>query len=352
MFSEQNLASLIVLSKSTDGQVHCADHQGKSLSIEETDQITILFVPVLMVEQCLVYKTNYALYFLPDENELALKINTIKQLETDAILLIGTQKQKKIYLIENHKLVTRTSMSVTFESDKVFRVNENGKVYQSKDLAPLIKQIRFACGREVLKTGNNLFSEGADLCNVVLGKRKEDGQFVLYHPNAPLAAGGESGMSSFLDKISKGGGSEFTAVMQHPKNQMSVLAPLLAGQLAIKLNNKDVMRFNPSELCSGIACINKNTVILTGKMILFSNELEKQVLVSLEGLGNLSKSRKINDHECIPMAKTIKDIKRANEKIKQRPYSVFIKEIEQVVFSKTVNSSKDGDEKGDFCLVM
>lgn len=347
MFSEQNLAPIIVLSKSTDEQVHCADHQGKSLSLEETNQVNILFVPVLMVEQCLVYKTNYALYFFPDEHELALKINSIKQQEIDAILLIGMQKQKKIYLIENHKLITRNAMKMTIESDKAFRVNENGKVSQCKDLAPLIKQIRFACGcNEALKIGANLFSEDAALCNVVLGKRKEDGQFVLYHPNMPA---GESGMSSFIDKMNKGGGTEFTAVMQQSKSQMGVLGSLLAGQLATKLNEKDVMRFKLSESYSGIACLNKNTVILAGKMILFSNELEKQVLISLENMEHLGKSRKINDRECIPMSKTIKDIKRVNEKIKQHPYSAFIKEIERIVFSKTDKSPKDGDS---FCLVM
>lgn len=289
MMQENTIPSLIILSIGSDGKVQCTDQNGKLLPLlSHGESLACIFIPVLMVEQQLAYK-DYALYIFENEEELSIKIGTIRQDEDDAILLIGTGEHREIYFIEDKTLVSRIPIPFVCEAylDLIngLEVSPEGKAASSDlySLNKIIKLLRDTGNRgneaEISGTriGLNVFSRDFSPCNAVVARRKKDNQFVLHHSASASMDRSRRGVDLFFEGIAKGEGFTFAAVMQNPKVKKNRLkAPMLAAQLAIQLKDQNVDRINIPEGYGAIACVNGDTIIMTQELRFFSGELDKQ----------------------------------------------------------------------------
>lgn len=273
----EQLPSLVTLSATQNDNVECIDCNGNVLSIGTTS--AILYVPTLLVEQALV-TPEYSLYLLDDDENLDINLREIENNESNAIVLVGTQRDRNAYFIEEGRLVSPHPVELpcaySLEKIKELKPDEKGKVNPADNnkntLATVIRRLRLDGGRanEVeitgTRTGIHVFSTSFGPCNPIVGVRKADNQFVLNHADAS-GVDRLGGIGKFLNSIEKGGGADLILVMQNPKIARSMAkAPILAGGLAVELKKRDVLRVDIPEGYNAIACINGSTIILTRNM--------------------------------------------------------------------------------------
>lgn len=348
MQPQQYLSSIVILSASSDGQtVQCQDLNGHSLS-EESSEI-VMYIPVVLVEHRLVSR-DYDLYIFNDEKDLAAKMEEIKKTDRDAMILIGTHKERQAYFIEDKELVSLVPQPIScgYDLDKInsLHVESNGKVDRNSNdysvLNAIVRHIRLEGGRgneaEITgtRTGKNVFSHSFGPCNAVVAKRKKDNLFVINHADN-VAVDQDGGIGQFLRSVKEGEGAEFIAVMQNPKIKRNIVkAPLIAAGVAVELQDMSVRRINFPEGYNAIACINGNTVILTNKIQFFRDESEKnKLLAELRQESNkpMGHSREIameKGPDIITMPKTLEEVKVINREMKQTskskqgPYEMLI----------------------------
>ena len=78
MTHHNNLSPIIVLSASDEGTILSKNINGELVPLLDHDkELAVIFIPILLVEQPLVYK-NYALYLFRDKEHLEPKINIAK----------------------------------------------------------------------------------------------------------------------------------------------------------------------------------------------------------------------------------------------------------------------------------
>lgn len=364
MASKIKLPSIVTLSPapSTGGRlVLSQDSEGRLLSLGTSE--SFVYIPLVLVEQSLVTR-DYELHILKDDKNLIQKIDEIINAGRDAIILLGNEKERVAYFIEDKSLVSTipTQIRYGFGVDKVnaLKLDDNGKVDPANNdpniMGTLIRQVRLQGGRgnevEVngARTGPNVFSQSFGPCNPVLGRRKKDNQFALYHADSS-AVDDSGGIGEFLQSVKNGGGAQGVFVVQNPKIKRNIAkAPLIAGGIAVQLHDQSVKRINLPEGFSAIACINGNTVILTSKLVVF-RETEKKKL--LEDLGKaesaMEQSREINSYngpDTILLTQTCKDIVTINEEMKKTlnhkegPYKGLISDLQELGVGEKATEKK------------
>ncbi|WED42844.1 hypothetical protein [Legionella cardiaca] len=346
------LPSVIVLDGAGNGQVTVCDIENKPLS--EVQAINVVFVPVVLVHEELV-TPDYVLYMFDDDKNLTAKLAEIEKSEKNAIIVIGTDKERRAYFIENARLSSNSVMiSCGYSLDKINQLvrSENGKVELDKNnptiLATLIRRFRLDGGHaneaEITgtRTGVNVFSTSFGPCNPIIGKRKTDQQFVLHHADG-ASVDREGGIGKFITDLEKGGGAEFVVVMQNPNIVRSIAkAPLLAGGLAVELREKNLNRVNIPEGYSAVACINGATVIMAKRMEFFKNPEERKALISKFQDQEIREESRLIDirdpSQIIPMSQTAKDVHVANQQMKKAtakegPYKEILNGLKEIGIS-------------------
>ncbi|MDR3504322.1 MAG: hypothetical protein P4L79_17275 [Legionella sp.] len=368
MIQENTIPSLIILSLGSDGKVQCTDDNGKLLPLlEHGKSLACIFVPVLMVEQQLAYK-DYALYIFENGEELSIKIDTIRQQEEHAILLIGTGEEREIYFIEDKTLVSHTPVPFVCEAyiDLIneLEVSPEGKVTSSElyYLNKIIKLLRDTGNRgneaEISGTrvGLNVFSRDFSPCNAVVARRKMDNQFVLHHSASASMDRTRRGVDLFLEGIVKGEGFTFAAVMQNPKVKKNLLkAPMLAAQLAIQLKDQNVDRINIPEGYGAIACVNGDTIIMAQELRFFSSELDKQQFIGQFKTKNEETVRFIElESECLSLPETARELRVQLQREKNNPAmtDVYSGLLGQLSLFSSARKNLPGDEKKSRCSLM
>ncbi len=370
MLQQNNVLPVIVLSAATDGNVHGLDINGTRLSLVDHEQtLACIFVPILLVEQRLAYK-DYVLYLFNSEDNLKTKISKIQQQEQNAILLIGDDTEREVYFVEDKVLVSSSPTYFSCESLMLminkFRTNNEGKVIYKEEynseLEKVITHIRFSgkrgneAGVSGTRTGKNVFSRDFSPCNAVVSRLKENNEFVVYHATGVGMDRAGGAASSFLQSIDNGSGANFIAVMQNPKIPKSILkAPMITGRIAVQLQDKNVSRINVPEGYGAIACINKNTVIISQDMQFFRDDLEKEMIVKRLNFQNLGAVRVLDlGRECIPLLETVKEIKSQYDNEKNN-YAIKM-EYENLLNQLEVLNAKEenlpADESGNGCCFM
>ncbi|KTC83787.1 hypothetical protein [Legionella brunensis] len=346
----QELPSLIVLSGAEEGQVISHDKDNKPLSV--TQAATVVFVPVVLVERCLV-TPDYVLYMFDNNENIKEKLAEIEKSEQNAVILVGTGKERSVYFVENGRASFHpVTVSCGYSLDKISKLtrDENGKVDPVKNdptiLALVIRYLRLDGGHANeaqitgTRTGKNVFSTSFGPCNPIVGKRKDDQLFVLHHADGAFVDRTD-GIGQFITSLEEGGGADFVVVMQNPKIARSIgKAPLLAGGLSVELQERNVKRVDFPEGYSAIACVNGTTVILAEKMEFFKNATEKRELIQkhqeheIKGNGRQVDIRE--SAQIIPMSQTVKEVKEINQqmktqrKTKEGPYENILKGLEKM----------------------
>ncbi|ASQ47423.1 hypothetical protein [Legionella clemsonensis] len=349
------LPPLVVLSSTTTEHIDCCDSEGKLLLTDSHKPI--LYVPTLLVQQELI-TPDYVLYLLDNDENLSAKLENIENSEQNAIVLVGTQRDRKAYFIEKGKLISpypvELSCGYSLEKMKELHPTESGKVNPADNnkntLATVIRYLRLNGDRanEVeitgTRTGKNVFSMSFGPCNPIVGQRKNDKQFVLNHADGS-GVDREGGIGKFLKSIEEGGGADFIAVMQNPKVARSMAkAPIIAGGLAVELKKSNILRINFPEGYNAIACINGDTIILTKNMQFFKTIEEKQELLhKFSSASAAEKSREIemhDDKQVIDLSGSIEEIERVNQQLKKStlkkkgPYDAILQGLQSLGIEK------------------
>ncbi|CAM4432230.1 MAG: hypothetical protein LEGION0403_FIIPPAGN_01099 [Legionella sp.] len=287
--SQEKIPPVVFLTPGQHGDIQASSANGQALSplVQHQKNIAVFFVPVLMVQQDLVFN-DYALYLITDKNNLFSKLESLAKKSVNAIVLIRTTLMMKkdyvsAYCIEEGKVLDAIELPcvIYYQIINNLRANSEGIIdpvsINEADLQNLIKYFLFTTGRgnEVdrgkAKTGRHLFSQDFAPCNAVVAKRKSDDQFVLYHATSPFIDKVGAGSKAFVEGIGEGG-DDFIAVMAKPKLPVNYLKGLMiTGRLAVELQNSNVNMYRFEEGYRGVACINGNTVIMTKQMCLYKD---------------------------------------------------------------------------------
>lgn len=347
-----DIPSMLILSP-TPTDVQCYDKKDVRISLEKSN-LLILFVPVVLVPLELVSR-KYTLYLFENNQKLAASLKTIQQNETDAIILVGTETERTIYMIENEQLLPISPKKYFLNHIHELIPAIDGKVLPGNNDRRIMKtvlcQSRLACARgneaEIAgtRTGKNVFSTSFSPCNPMVGRRKNDQQFVLHHAFT-MNVSRDTVTGKFLESVEDGGHADFLAIMQNPKVEKSKgKAPFLVGGLMVELQSLNVKRINIPEGYHSIACINGTTIILSEKMDFFSTEDEKQALIKQyeKNIQHVSRKVDMDDiNQLIPFSETKKEIKIENTQkasaFYPNPYKHILQGIEKLEQSKNAPS--------------
>lgn len=365
MAEHSNLPQIVILSSGpslSGGQILSQDSEGGKLALGMSE--SFVYIPVILVEQSLVTR-DYELYLLQNNENLSEKIDEIIKTGRDAIILLGSGKARVAYFIEDKSLISSTPSQIRYGFDieklNLLQLDNNQKVDRAKsDLVTVrgvIRQLRLQSGRgnevEVngTRTGHNVFSQSFGPCNPVLARRKKDNQFVLHHADSS-GVDDTGGIGEFLQSVKLGEGAQGVFVVQNPKVKRNVVkAPLIAGGVAVQLQDQSVKRINLPEGFTAIACINGNTVILANKLVVFHDNAEKEKLLQdlNKAQSSMEKSREINSHngpDIVALAQTLEDVVTVNEEMKKTlnrkegPYKELISDLKELGVGEKATEKK------------
>ncbi|MFW2570132.1 hypothetical protein [Legionella sp. 29fVS95] len=364
MASKSNLPPIVILSRSSSssGQILSQDSEGGNLALGMSE--SFVYIPIILVEQSLV-TPDYELYLFNDYENLSEKIDEIIKTGRDAIILLGSGKERVAYFIEDKGLVSSTPSPIRYGFDveklNLLQLDDKQKVDRANNdlvtVRGIIRQLRLQSGRgnevEVngTRTGHHVFSQSFGPCNPVLARRKKDNQFVLHHADSS-SVDDTGGIGAFLQSVKLGEGAQGVFVVQNPKVKRNVVkAPLIAGGIAVQLQDQSVKRINLPEGFTAIACINGNTVILANKLVVFHGNAEKEKLLQdlSEAQSSMEKSREINSHagpDIIALSQTLKDVVTVNGEMKKKlndkedPYKDLINNLKELGIGEKTTEKK------------
>ncbi|WP_019215778.1 hypothetical protein [Legionella tunisiensis] len=230
MASQNKLPSIVTLSAgptSSGEAILSQDSEGRNLALGMSE--SFVYIPIVLVEQSLVTR-DYELYLLKTNENLSEKIDEIIRTGCDAIILLGSEKERVVYFIEDESLISSIPSPIRygFDVDKLtlLQLDDNQKVDRANsDLGTvrgIIRQLRLQGGRgnEVeingTRTGHHVFSQSFGPCNPVLARRRKDNQFVLHHADSS-AVDNTGGIGAFLQSVKLGEGAQGVFVVQNPK---------------------------------------------------------------------------------------------------------------------------------------